>query len=858
MISLFGDGAAGTLSAAKAGTAAGATRRKTMRRTIALVAVATVQIVMTCALAQPLTTAFTFQGQLHSGTNAASGTYDLRFALFDSASGGAQVGPLLCSDNLAVVNGLVMVQLDFGSQFAGSKRYVEVRVRQDTGLGCADGTGFVTLLPRQELTAAPNSVFAMNADAATSAASATTATNATQLNSQPASFYQNAANLSAGTIPDARLSSSVELLGLSQIVTGGKTFSAAPSFTAAGAPFSVSSAGLVTNLNADMLDGLHSSAFLQSVPNPLVLSGANPGLSTISGTNTAISGDGLYGAATALTGSPFGVHGYCASPHGAGVFGYCDADNGDNYGVWGGSNSPDGAGVFAQNYAYGNAVLGLANGVAIYAHSSEGAGVHGTTSGPSAYGVWGEANGNADGVGVYGISGSTIGYGVLGVDNAGSGTNYGVYGTSYSPDGFGVLAYNGATAGAAVGLQGQSDSTSGIGVYGLASASSGTNYGVYGATNSSAGYGGYFLGNGYFSGNLNIAGSATANTLYVQRGVQRGGSPVPTNDMGLYSEVSGDWLRIVAAGAPIQFFCDGGAGTTPIMTISNTGGVGVNNQSPAAGLDSVATYNAVRGTSTYGTGIYGTTTQTDGNFAGVYGYNTSSGYGVIGRVAGSTGFGVYGFGDTSTGSAVGVAGATNSGSGWGVYSYGRFGVSGTKSFRIDHPSDPENKYLLHYCAEGPEPENVYNGKVVLNEQGEATVDLPAYFAAINKDPRYTLTAIGAAMPLLHVAEEVSEDVLAQGARVGPGEAIPAVWFRIAGGSPNGKVSWEVKAVRNDRWVQSNGAPVETEKVEREKGTYQHPELYGQPPEKGVTYPGRGGQGIAGPSSPARAAGPNPE
>ena len=33
--------------------------------------------------------------------------------------------------------------------------------------------------------------------------------------------------------------------------------------------------------------------------------------------------------------------------------------------------------------------------------------------------------------------------------------------------------------------------------------------------------------------------------------------------------------------------------------------------------------------------------------------------------------------------------------------------SGVKAFRIDHPLDPENKYLLHYCAEGPEPLNVY-------------------------------------------------------------------------------------------------------------------------------------------------------
>jgi hypothetical protein len=48
----------------------------------------------------------------------------------------------------------------------------------------------------------------------------------------------------------------------------------------------------------------------------------------------------------------------------------------------------------------------------------------------------------------------------------------------------------------------------------------------------------------------------------------------------------------------------------------------------------------------------------------------------------------------------------------------------------------------------------------------------------------------------------------------------------AGGASGAKVSWEVKAVRNDRWVRQNGAPVEPEKPAQEKGAYQRPELYG--------------------------------
>ena len=54
-------------------------------------------------------------------------------------------------------------------------------------------------------------------------------------------------------------------------------------------------------------------------------------------------------------------------------------------------------------------------------------------------------------------------------------------------------------------------------------------------------------------------------------------------------------------------------------------------------------------------------------------------------------------------------------------------------------------------------------------------------------------------------------------------------------APNVEVFWEVKAVRNDLYVQKYGAPVEQEKQGIEKGTYQHPELYDAPPTMGIKY-----------------------
>src|SRR5262249_27562167 len=133
----------------------------------------------------PLGTAFTYQGRLEDSGSPASGLHDMRFRLFDAASGGAQVGATVCADNVNLTSGLFTVTLDFGAQFAGQERFLEIEARADTGLDCSNASGFTLLSPRQRLSAVPNAVFAMNAGAATSATTAATATNATQLNGQP-------------------------------------------------------------------------------------------------------------------------------------------------------------------------------------------------------------------------------------------------------------------------------------------------------------------------------------------------------------------------------------------------------------------------------------------------------------------------------------------------------------------------------------------------------------------------------------------------------------------------------------------------------------------------------------------------
>jgi hypothetical protein len=172
----------------------------------AIVAVLSTWVHPTRAVSQPVTTAFTFQGELASSGSPLTGLYDLRFRLFDAASGGTAVGPPLCSNDVNVVNGKVSISLDFGQQFFGQTRYLDIEVRPGAGLGCASGTGFTPLAPRIELTGAPNAIYSQLSGLAS---------NTAQLNGQPAAYYTNAANLT-GPIPPSSISgsypSSVSLL----------------------------------------------------------------------------------------------------------------------------------------------------------------------------------------------------------------------------------------------------------------------------------------------------------------------------------------------------------------------------------------------------------------------------------------------------------------------------------------------------------------------------------------------------------------------------------------------------------------------------------------------------------------------
>jgi hypothetical protein len=107
--------------------------------------------------AAPVGSAFTYQGYLEDGGEPADGSYDFRFLLFDTSGGGSQVGPLVSADDVAVVDGIFTVQLDFGDVFDGTAYWLEIEVRDGTSTGA-----YTTLTPRQPLTPVPYASYASN------------------------------------------------------------------------------------------------------------------------------------------------------------------------------------------------------------------------------------------------------------------------------------------------------------------------------------------------------------------------------------------------------------------------------------------------------------------------------------------------------------------------------------------------------------------------------------------------------------------------------------------------------------------------------------------------------------------------
>ena len=138
-----------------------------MNRRLLPVLVSALNLACLAARAAPLGTAFTYQGRLTDGANAANGFYDLRFAIYEAASGPNLAAGPVTNGPVGVTNGLFTVTLDSGAGiFAGGARLLEIGVRTN-----GSPTDFATLAPRQPITPSPYALYAPSAGSAAHAGS---------------------------------------------------------------------------------------------------------------------------------------------------------------------------------------------------------------------------------------------------------------------------------------------------------------------------------------------------------------------------------------------------------------------------------------------------------------------------------------------------------------------------------------------------------------------------------------------------------------------------------------------------------------------------------------------------------------
>jgi microcystin-dependent protein len=109
------------------------------------------------SMGAPAGNAFTYQGQLKAGGNPVDDTCEMAFRLYDQETDGSQVGTPM-TETVGIAGGLFSVKLDFGANaFDADGRWLGIRVQCPGDLGYTD-------LGRQEVTPAPQALYALDAD----------------------------------------------------------------------------------------------------------------------------------------------------------------------------------------------------------------------------------------------------------------------------------------------------------------------------------------------------------------------------------------------------------------------------------------------------------------------------------------------------------------------------------------------------------------------------------------------------------------------------------------------------------------------------------------------------------------------
>lgn len=119
------------------------------------------------AVASGQGSAFTYQGRLIDGGQAANGLYDMRFRLSASSDDpNGFIGPSVCVDGVTVADGLFTTELDFAATpFNGTPLWLSVELRADMTPGNCGVGAYSPLSPRQQVSPTPYALFAAKAGA---------------------------------------------------------------------------------------------------------------------------------------------------------------------------------------------------------------------------------------------------------------------------------------------------------------------------------------------------------------------------------------------------------------------------------------------------------------------------------------------------------------------------------------------------------------------------------------------------------------------------------------------------------------------------------------------------------------------
>lgn len=697
------------------------------------------------------TTAFTYQGRLTDGVSAANGTYEMQFSLFSVSSGPGQIGSTITNSTVTVTNGTFTVTLDFGSNaFDGAGRWLEMAVRK-----ASDPPGFTTLNPRQQITSSPYSIRTLNAAAADSLSAAC-----------------------VGCVQNANINS----------VAGTKVTGAVANATNAS---SATTAGNVTGIVAIANGGTGSSTqnFVDLSSNQTTIGGTK----TFTGTVSA----NILNSATQYN---IGGNRILSNPGSnnliAGVFAGVNNAGSENtfVGAWAGS-----ANFNANNNSFFGSFAGLSNTsggdntfIGWRAGSTNSSGNHNTFVGTAAgqNNTTGFGNlfagfeaGAANTAGLFNVYiGDSAGRNSTGNDNAFLGHNAG-----FANSTAGANAFYGADSGKS-NTTGEDNS-----FFGRSSGENNTTAGRNsffgkgaGKANTTAGensFFGYNAGLSNTTGNHNTflgseAGNANTEGIgHVFVGYRAGAA----NTTGIFSVFIGD-----SAG---QSNLTGGSNTF-VGHAAGENSTGADNSFFGAG---VAANNVTGARNTF-IGTEAGAGSATGNNNSALGFQAGHGAGSLNF---ATAIGANAIVNNSNSVVLGRAADT-------VRIPGNLIVTGSiakgsGSFKIDHPLDPENKYLSHSFVESPDMMNVYNGNILTDSKGEAVVTLPDYFQVLNRDFRYQLTVIGQFAQAI-VLEKIRDNR-----------------FKIKTDKPGVEVSWQVTGIRQDKFAGENRIPNEEMKPADEKG-----------------------------------------